>query len=275
MPPLGGEDGDELLDQMYEFLESGEPDRALATARIAMRREGEDPVLHFLAGQALLDLDQSGEAVEELSRAVELDPEDPEFRARLAYALFLCGRFDDASKEARRATETDPNCPDGLDVKGLTLEREGKFAEADDLFRRASRLDPDRFPEPQRLSADEFEAVLVDALDELREQPAFGSHVNEVAVTVEDIPSDEVLFEDRSTLDPELLGLFVGTARNEIGWQGPMAGMPPRILLFKRNLERFCLQRDQLRDEIVRTLRHEFAHYLGFEEEDMPGLDLD
>ena len=50
---------------------------------------------------------------------------------------------------------------------------------------------------------------------------------------------------------------------------------PPRILLFQRNLERFARDEAELRREIARTLHHELAHYLGFAEDEMVGLDLD
>lgn len=266
---------DDPLEAIYDHLEAGEPDRALASARIALAREGEDPVLRFLAGQALLDLDEPGEAIEEFSRAVDLDPDDPEFRAKLAYALYKVCRFEDASREAERAVASDPKCPDALDIRGLTLEREGKFDEADALFARAARLDPERFPRPQMLQDADFESVLAEAIDELRAQPEFGAHVDEVAVTAEEIPSEEVLLDGMPPLDPELLGLFVGTARDEMSWQGPMLGSPPRVLIFRRNLARLCATKEDLREEIVRTLRHEFAHYLGFEEEDMERMDLD
>jgi predicted Zn-dependent protease with MMP-like domain len=263
------------LEAIYDHLEAGEPDRALAATRIALAREGEDPVLRFLAGQALLALDEPGEAIEEFARAVDLDPDDPEFRAKLAYSLYRVCRFEDASREAERAVASDPKCPDALDVRGLTLEREGRFDEADALFARAARLDPERFPRPQRLPDAEFESVLAEALDELRAQPEFGAHVDEVAVTVEDVPSEEVLLDGMPPLDPEILGLFVGTARDEMSWQGPVLGSPPRVLIFRRNLARVCTTKEDLRGEIVRTLRHEFAHYLGFEEEDMERMDLD
>ena len=275
MSSSGHDQDDALLAEIYDFLEAGEADRALASARIALQREGDDPVLRFLAGQALLDLDQPEDAAEELARAVELDPDDPEFRAKLAYALFKGCRFEEAAEQSERAVLADPRCPDALDVRGLLLEREREFEKADRLFEKASRLDPERFPELHRLEREEFDAVLAEALDDLRRQPAFGAHVDEVAVTVDDIPPEDVLLDGEPPLDPELLGLFVGTARDEMSWQGPVAGAPPRVLIFRRNLERYCLTREQLREEIVRTLRHEFAHYLGFEEEDMPGMDLD
>jgi predicted Zn-dependent protease with MMP-like domain len=92
---------------------------------------------------------------------------------------------------------------------------------------------------------------------------------------VEDLPSDALLSDEAPPLDPELLGLFVGTARTERTFAAAGIESPPRILLFQRNLERFARDEAELRREIARTLHHELAHYLGFEEEQMADLDLD
>jgi predicted Zn-dependent protease with MMP-like domain len=81
--------------------------------------------------------------------------------------------------------------------------------------------------------------------------------------------------DEAPPLDPELLGLFVGTALNERTFAAPGVEEPPRIFLFQRNLERFSRDEAELSAEIARTLHHELAHYLGFAEEDMADLDLD
>ncbi len=94
-------------------------------------------------------------------------------------------------------------------------------------------------------------------------------------VVVEDLPSEAILTDEAPPLDPELLGLFVGTALTERTFVASGIEAPPRIFLFQRNLERFARDQAELASEIARTLHHELAHYLGFAEEDMADLDLD
>lgn len=266
-------DDDRVVEEIYDALDSGDARAALARARTALHELGEDPVLHFLAGSALLDLDEPADAADDLQRAVALDPDDVDFRATLAYALYRACRFGDAADAAVKALEADSRHPDALHAAALIEERGGRFDEADRKFARASTLDPERFPPPVRISREEFEKEVVAAGEML--PPQFRLHLAAIAVSVEDLPSAEILTEESPPLDPELLGLFVGSALDEVSFQGPVAVHPPRILLFKRNLERQVGNEEELREEIARTLHHELAHYLGFEEEDMPGLDLD
>ena len=47
-----------------------------------------------------------------------------------------------------------------------------------------------------------------------------------------------------------------------------------RILLFKRNLEKICRDRDDLIEQIQITVRHEIGHHLGLSEEDLERLGL-
>src|SRR5262245_28223516 len=94
------EDDDRIVEEIYDALDAGETDRALASARIALHGAPDGPVLHFLAGIALLDGDHADESMRELDRAVELDPDDPEFRAARAQARFSVCRFADAKADA-------------------------------------------------------------------------------------------------------------------------------------------------------------------------------
>src|SRR5580765_7732602 len=128
----GKRDDDEtLVEEIYDALDDGEPSRALATARIALHDAPDDPVLHYLAGIALHELDQCEQAERELTRAVTLDPDDPEFRTARARSRFALCRFDLAKDDAERALAADPSIADAQVVVGLVAEREGRFDAAD------------------------------------------------------------------------------------------------------------------------------------------------
>jgi len=267
------EDDDRLVEAIYDALDEGTPERALASARIALHDAPDDPVLHFLAGVALRELDSSDEAVAEFSRAIALDPEDPEFRAARAQALFSTCRFDEAAVDAMHALASDPAHADALHVSGLLIERTGRYDEADAKLLAGVRSDPERYQAPVRLAREAFARVVMRGEQMLPEE--FRSRLAEVPVVVEDLPSAAILTDEAPPLDPELLGLFVGTALTERRFAAEGVEDPPRILLFQRNLERFARDEAELAAEITRTLHHELAHYLGFAEEDMADLDLD
>lgn len=267
------EDDDRLVEEIYDALDAGAPERALASARIALHQAPDDPVLHFLAGVALRELEQPEEAVLEFDRAIASDPGDPEFLSARAQAHFAACRFAEARSDAERALAIDPAHADALYVLGLALEREERFDEADERLRACARIDPERFFAPVRLARSAFREVVVRAGTMLPEE--FRACLDEVPVVVLDLPSLAILTDETPPLDPELLGLFVGTARTERTFAAPGIEAPPRILLFQRNLERIACDGAELEREIVRTLHHELAHYLGFAEEDMADLDLD
>ena len=260
------------VEAIHDALMAEDAERALALAQAVLRSpEGEDPVIRYLGGVALGELDRPGDAVEWLRRAVELDADDPEFRVELASALFRTCRFEEAGGEARAALEADDTFADAHEVTALLLERKGRLDDSDRHFDRAAQLDPER-TRPSRMSREQFEREVVQAGEQLPQR--FRDHLAEVVVTVEDLPPDEILLESEPPLDPELLGLFVGVALTERSSFSAGGELPPRILLFQRNLERFFPEPDELCREIVVTLRHELGHYLGFDEQGLEAIDL-
>lgn len=253
------------INAIYDALDEGRADEALVACRAAMSQLGDDdPVLRFLAGRALLELERPNEAARELARAVELDPEDAEFRTDLAEALFLILDFEGALREARRASELDPAYADAHYLLGLALEHNGDLEGADRQFEQAIRIDPQQFPRPFRLTRDAFDRLVDRARQAL---PAdFARHLDSIGLLVEDLPSMALLTEEEPPLPPELLGLFSGVPLGE-----PVASgtLPPRIYLFRRNLERQCTDGEQLTEQIRVTLFHELGHYLGMDEDEL------
>jgi predicted Zn-dependent protease with MMP-like domain len=67
------------------------------------------------------------------------------------------------------------------------------------------------------------------------------------------------------------LGMFVGMPRNKREYQN-LKRTPELIFVFQGPLMRYA--KGDLRSEVKRTVWHEVAHWLGYEEEDMEELGL-
>jgi len=119
-----------------------------------------------------------------------------------------------------------------------------------------------------RMSRDEFEKVVAHALDGL--PPEIAERIENVAVVVEDEPSDEEI-EDAG-LDPEtetLFGLYQGLALTERG-AGASGMLPDRIAIYRLPLLESCADRGELIREIQDTVVHEVGHFFGLGEKDLP-----
>jgi predicted Zn-dependent protease with MMP-like domain len=110
------------------------------------------------------------------------------------------------------------------------------------------------------LTAEEFEKIVIDELDELHDEMVDGLE-NLVFVT-EDRPADGSL---------DLLGLYEGIALTERGQYG-FGELPDRIVLYREPLLAVAETLDELRDEIHVTLVHEIAHFYGIDDEELHRL---
>jgi predicted Zn-dependent protease with MMP-like domain len=119
-----------------------------------------------------------------------------------------------------------------------------------------------------RLSDQEFDQVIQDAIDELPAQ--FLEHLDEVLIDVMDLPEREMLHEIRASKHG-LLGLYRGVPLPDRSVTQAI-DMPARIILFKRNIERVCGDREEMIEQIRVTLLHEIGHHFGFDEEDLDEL---
>jgi len=265
----------EGTEAIYDALDGGDSERALALARDAIRLcPVDDPVLRFLCGRALMELDRPAEAVQEFERALEIDAEDPEFRVYAAWALFRACRFTEAGSTLAATADAGEPLPEAHYVRALLHERQGELEAAESEFGKAAATEPEWFPLPTRLTADEFERQLSAAREALREP--FKQHLDGLDVIVDDLPAEELLLESEPPLDPEqLLGMFVGVPLDEQSSFSPGGELPPQIFLFKRNLERYVSGPEELAEQIRVTLYHELGHYLGMDEEDLEEVGYD
>jgi predicted Zn-dependent protease with MMP-like domain len=256
------------IDRIYQALDDDDPELALRIALDQISRAGDqDPVLQFFAGKAWVENGEPGRGIPYLQRAIELDPDDLEFRGELGFALLEDGHIAEAAELAAYLKQADAGFPDGHYLDGMIRELQGDLDEADKRYGDASRLDPERYPAIRRIETVRFEQVVEKAAAELPEP--FRKHLDQVVTTVEPVVPEMLVQDGTPALDT--LGLFTGTALDQIGQTGAPVDQPPRIMLFQRNLERFSAMAGELQEQIRVTLYHELGHYLGMDEEDLDG----
>lgn len=261
----GGGDDPEVIERGLELCRRG--------MRVARGADDEELLaeLQLLEGIGLSGLGAYEEALRSFEAAAGFLEDDPELIQERGIALFHLWRFDDARREFEALLELEPDAPWGLYHLGLLAERAGDPKEAERLFARAHEEAPDEIPAGFRIPAEEFDAVVEEALLQLPEKVR--TYLSNVAIAVEDVPSSKE-FEGDEVVSPTVLGVFRGSPYGEKGTFDPWSHFPNSILLFQRNLERWVSTREELVDEIEITLLHEVGHFLGFDEDDLRERDL-
>ena len=136
-----------------------------------------------------------------------------------------------------------------------------------------------------RMTDEEFEAALAEALDAMPEQ--FLDALENIAIVWEDEPSayhlglddegDVASWQDASECEDEpvpddLLGLFDGLSLVERAEGGYDDDIPDVITIFKGPHERCFSSREEVVEEIGKTVIHELGHYFGLDEERLAAM---
>lgn len=115
-----------------------------------------------------------------------------------------------------------------------------------------------------RLTPEEFEVLVVDALADVPAE--FLRHLAEVAIDVQDEPTEGQLAELGGVRRRELLGMYHGTPLTKRSVEQPYR-WPDRIVLFQRNIERVCRTHEEIRRQVRKTVLHEIGHHFGMDED--------
>jgi predicted Zn-dependent protease with MMP-like domain len=117
----------------------------------------------------------------------------------------------------------------------------------------------------------EFEKLVLEALAKLPAE--FQEHVRNLDVVVRWRPSLAERREAGSDSGDTLFGLYLGIPLSERGAYYNMA-LPDQIIIYQQAHERFCSSREEMVEEVRKTVLHELGHYLGIDEERLEELDL-
>jgi predicted Zn-dependent protease with MMP-like domain len=117
------------------------------------------------------------------------------------------------------------------------------------------------------------EAFTVLVEQALREIPRrFRKAMRNVAIVVEDDPSQDILEEMEIDEGDTLYGLYQGTPLTQRGW-GYGNNLPDRISIYKNPIEEACADDEEIRDCIAETVIHEFGHYFGMSEDEIEEIE--
>lgn len=259
------------LERAWEAIDAGDPEKALSEL------SGLDPdwpdrwIPEALALTELGDLVPARAALERVRESADVD-DHPDFLWAEGQ-LLLCEWRVEAAETALTKLVALERSPAALERLSLIADLRGDFETADRLLLESAALNPSGPRVPVRLSPDELERVLSDAIDVLPEE--FRLPLESTEILVEPVPLEWMIDRaDLSETPPDILGLFVGASELELPSDAG-GHLPRRIFLFQRNLERFAHSREELVEEIRVTLFHEIGHMLGFDEEGVASMGLE
>ena len=118
----------------------------------------------------------------------------------------------------------------------------------------------------RRISPKDFEAYVEEALAAI--PAAFRKYLENIAVVVEDEPTDDDYEETETPDEDELFGIFRGVPYFERG--AVTSHLPAQVAIFRGPILRCCQTRGEAVREIRDTVVHEVGHMLGLGDDAMP-----
>lgn len=281
LPPGVGPDADdpvvvEQLEPMWDALDEGDFGAALDLAESCVSENPESGAAWLGLAAARYEVGDVSGTREAADRAGRFGVgEEPMRQWYLAAAAHYEWDFASARDQLDALLAREPDFAEAWYLLAQVSEMQDDDVMARRGYARAHDLDPERFGMPRRVEDDVILKAVEQARAELPDQ--FRGLLDELAVTVRPTPDQELARSespDGAPIPPDVLGLFVGASQLETS-VFDVGSQPGLIFLFQKNLERACADENALAEEIHVTLWHELAHYLGFEEEDMPELGLE
>lgn len=239
---------DETFDRLDALADEGELEAVEAEALRAIRRAKDPKDLWRYVAWARFELDRFEDALKAARTA-----EDPLLEGK---ALFHLWRFDEAEAALGRFHGEGEEEAEAEWYRGVLAEFKG--GDATRHFRRATRLAPGIFGEPVRLTDAQIDDVVRKAKADL--PPAVARAVEETAIEILPLPRSQ------KDVDPLTLGLYTG--RDLLSRSVEDSGhLPPKIEIYRKNIERIARDRVEAIDELRITLLHEIGHHVGMDEQ--------
>jgi predicted Zn-dependent protease with MMP-like domain len=120
------------------------------------------------------------------------------------------------------------------------------------------------------MTRERFEQLVTEAVTLIPKR--FRKEMRNLALVVEDEPSEHLLEEMEIEPPDSLYGLYQGIPLTE---RSASYGnnLPDVITIFQRPIEEDCEDEDEIRAVVGETLIHEVGHYFGLSEEEIEAIE--
>ncbi len=133
-----------------------------------------------------------------------------------------------------------------------------------------SHIDSSRKTRQEKTSREEFTRLVARALDTLPDEII--EKLENVAVTIEEQPSSEVLEEMGLASPDSLFGLYRGVPRPWRSIFAPLSEFPDKIEIYYQPIVRACTRPHEIRDLVRQMVVHEVGHHFGMSDQQLRAL---
>ncbi len=135
---------EQIIATVESKLDDEDFGRAATLLRDAVKRWPENPELHALYGETLLNMGFATNAYREYKKAVELSPDVSEYHSGLGYSLLNIHmeRAQQAIDAFKKALEIDPENVDALEGLGTVYVSIDRRDLAEEVYQRLKEIDP-------------------------------------------------------------------------------------------------------------------------------------
>lgn len=120
------------------------------------------------------------------------------------------------------------------------------------------------FPMSEKITAEEFEQLVIQALDDL--PPFFQEKLQNVEVVISDWPTEAELRAVGLRPEQLLFGLYQGVPLTKRTSHYGLV-LPDKITIYRLPIVRVCRTPERIMSQVQRTVKHELAHHFGISDD--------
>ena len=120
------------------------------------------------------------------------------------------------------------------------------------------------------MKKEKFEKLVEEALLDLPKE--FKKLIDNLVVIVEEEAPIEVYRQTGSHPFSRILGTYHGIPFKH---RGPYYGnIPPDVIvIYQKPIEEICTTEEQIKEQVLKTVRHEIGHYFGFSDDELRKIE--